>query len=487
MLRFSLAFALLAAPVILPATQDILSAPTRGFQQESHQTKAINETLLRRLIEECKWSALSHAVKSGIQKHNITLRDLQMLALSHPGTPFFNAVLATKNIMSLPVQTGLSLTVAFPIALFAETSMISEVEKGKHFWDSHRFGRELQYDRDHKHLFIHLGTHGVKPVGIGRMKVVTKTILYDRQNPEVMARGVSEAGCKREMYAMKKLVGLPHVLEAQALMRHKDPKSGKMLASIVTRIIRPGSLYNVLEKNSSWKLTLKERVKIACDIMKGISGMQEMNFAHCDLGVKNYFVKIRGTHPGHRKIVAYVADFGRTIPIKTAKDSPVQGNSRYMPPEAIYREKMHGKQYFNSDLFAVGCVFWQLYFGDLPPWSDSEYFKKESVPKKHRYRAKVYYINIFRHRIQEKYLSGIKKKPTLKQGFLKIILQLTDPSPAKRGTAQKHHIALHRLLYGKSPVDSAREAASRNKKNGAQGAGHHSDKRTKKCLETEAN
>lgn len=474
MLRFSLALAFMVAPIVLPATQKTDEAPAFSLPRDSQQPKGNRLPLLRRLIETGKWTELGRQVAQGIGKHDISLRDLQMLSLSFPDTPFFHAVLATKNILSLKEKTGLSLRTIFPIALFAETTMNKEVRKGKKFWDDHRFGRELQYDKQHHNLFIHLGTRGVKPVGIGRMKVVTKTVLYDRLKPEVMARGVSEANCHREMYAMSKLKGIPNVLEAQALMRHKDPKSGKKLATIVTRIIRPGSLHNILEKKS-WNLTLKERLKIACDIMHGIAGMQEKGFVHRDLGAKNYFVRIKGSKPGHRKIVAYVADFGRTMPFKQAKDVPVQGNSRYAPPEAIYREKMHGKQYCNSDLFAIGCVFWQLYFGKLPPWSESEYFKNESIAQKHRYRAKVFHINAIRKQMADKYVPKLKKhqKFTPKQGFLQIILKMTDPNPENRGTAKELYGALHTLVYGKPP------SVPENMKNDPNGHKHGSNRSKK--------
>ena len=200
---------------------------------------------------------------------------------------------------------------------------------------------------------------------------------------------------------------------------------------------------------------MKERVKIACDIMEGISGMQKKKFAHCDLGARNYFVNIKGSTPGHRTIIAYVADFGRTIPISAANDSPVQGNSCYTPPEAIYREKMHGKQYYNSDLFAVGCVFWQLYFGKLPPWSKIHSFKINSENKKRRYQGKVYLINVIRNRVMEKLKPASKKNHTLtlREGFLQIILQMTDPIPSKRGKAIKIYKTLYAMVYRKSPAE----------------------------------
>lgn len=475
MLRLSLALALITSPIALTAVETVRTVPflvSKSSTGQSHSS-------LRSLIEDGNWSEVGHLVKKKAERHEISLKDLQMVALSFQNTPFFNAVLATKKILSMQEKTGLSLSVAFPIALFAETSLNHEVEKGKTFWNSSRFGRELQYDRSNKHLFIHLGTHGVKPVGIGRMKVVTKTILYDRENPEVMAHGVSEAGCKREMYAMKKLKGVPNTLQAQALMTHKDPKSGKRIASIITRIIHPGSLQSILDKKS-WKLTLREKVQMARDIMLGIQGMQQKKFVHRDLGAKNYFVHIGKGKPGHRNIKAYVADFGRALPIKMCKDVPVQGNSCYAPPEAIYREKMRGNQYYNSDLFAIGCVFWQLYFGDLPPWSRSEYFKNESIPKKHRFRAKVFHINAMRERYAPKAPHGkVKKdqKPCLREGFLKIIMQMTDPEPSKRSDAESIYKALHSLLIDKkhpetlenkkdspSPEDSKGHAQSSHKR-----------------------
>jgi serine/threonine protein kinase len=438
MLRFPLAFALVAATVALPAVEPGISLPSALSHSEITQTKSSRLPLLQRLIKEGKWSEVAQHVKKGAQNRDISLHDLQMLSLSFPQSEFFSAVAATKSILSIREETGLSLGTVFPIALFAQTSMQREINKGKRFWNSSRFGRELQYDAASKKIFIHLGTHGVKPVGFGRMKVVTKTILYDVNNPVVMARAVGQSRCKRERYAMEHLTNLPHVLQAQALMRHKDPKTGNRVSTIVTPIIRPGSFQTILD-NKSMHLTLKEKVGIACDIMHGIAGMHRKGFAHCDLGARNYFVSIKGRKPEHRRINAYVADFGRTIPVHYAKDAPVQGNSRYMPPEAIFRAKMKGDMYLSSDLFAVGCVFWRMYFGELPAWSVSRSLNDESRDNKERYRAKVFFINAVRHSVEEKHKSARRKnhKPPLKEGFLDIILKMTNPSPKERGTAEE--------------------------------------------------
>jgi hypothetical protein len=146
MLRLSLVLALITAPVILPAIEIGVTTPSVLSQQDTQQTKSPRLPILHHLIEEGKWLELAHQVQKGARNHDISLQDLQMLTLSFNDSPFSLAVLATKNILSLHEKTGLSLSIAFPIALFAETSMRDEITAGKHFWSCRRFGRELQYE-----------------------------------------------------------------------------------------------------------------------------------------------------------------------------------------------------------------------------------------------------------------------------------------------------------------------------------------------------
>jgi serine/threonine protein kinase len=437
MFRSTILSALIVCPILLSATHALpstfLHADVRPLTASQHERFA----LLRRLIERKAWPEVACQVKVGAQSRELTLQDLATLSNRYPGTPFALAIEGTKNILSLHEKTGLSLKVTFPIVLFAETALDQEILKGKYYWPSHRFGRELQYDNETQRFFIHLGTKGVKPIGKGRKKVVTKTILYHRSHPEVMARAVSEWNIASEFTAMSRLQRAPCVLHAEALMTHKDPSSKKTFMTIVTPIFRPGSLQSVLD-NHSIRLTLKERLVIACDIITGLAAMHYEYFVHRDLGARNYFVHIKGSKPNHRHINAVVADLGRALPLIYAHKVPVQGNCCYLPPEGFFRSKMMPWHYFDTDVFALGCVMWQLLYNDMPAWGKKRFFRQEDMSLKKRHANHVALLKRTRAR-PLKYLRAKQEKRvplTVRDRFLALILRMTDPEPLNRGKAK---------------------------------------------------
>lgn len=331
--------------------------------------------------------------------------------------------------------------------MFAETTLSARVAKGQHFWSEKQFGLELQYDPKTKKLFLHLGTDGDALLGIGRKKIVSKTILYDRFDPQVMARGTSLFDMREEMDAMRALQGLPGLIESEALMTHKDPKSHKKVMTIVTKIYRSGTLLQVIEDHYS--LTFHEKLTIAADIITGLASMHDHGYVHRDLSAKNYFVDIKGKKPGARTIKAVVADMGKTIPIKKAIDVPVQGNKTYISPEGFFRNRMKRADYYASDVFALGCVFWRLYFESAPAWQEHHFFIRESISLNQRFKLQVQSIKRARKKLQGRLLKKEHDHKPLTRSdlFLKLVLRMTDPSPKRRGTANELRDGFLALLY----------------------------------------
>jgi hypothetical protein len=416
------------------------------------QVKEKRENFLscgEKLIREKKWEALKDEIQRDLQERSITFDDLDALSKLYPASPFSLALQAAKSILSLR-DTGLDFQTIFPICLFAETRLSDEVQQKKCYFSEERFGRELQYDRETKKFFIHLGTHGVDPIGKGSKKIVTKTILYDRHHPVVMARGVTDANIKREMEAMHALRGLPCLLNAEAMMIHIDEKDKWPLMTIVTPIYKPGSLQKLI-RNRSIHLSFKEKLKIASDIMTGVHSIHAKGYAHRDLGARNYFVHISSQKGEKRTVSAVVADMEKARLASTISSRKVQGNCAYLSPEGFFPDKMHGNDYIQSDLFAVGCVLWQIYFKKLTPWGKQRFLQDDSLSIQERCDAHLSFLEKTRkpllEELAEKRNSG--KNMRRKDLFLEIILQLTDPIPAHRGTALQARDRLVILLNKK--------------------------------------
>ena len=434
MFRVTFFSILLATPLIL-STSYASSSHHRQISERHHTSSQLKRFfLIKGLIEQKAWSEVASQVKIGAASHEITLQDLQKLSHAFPGTPFASAVKGTKNILALPEKTGLTLKVAFPIVLFAETSLSEEILKGKEYWPSHEFGRELQYDQETKRLFIHLGTKGVKPIKVGRMKTITKTIRYDRSTPVIYARAVSEYDLSNEFKVLLKLEKFRNVLHPKALLTHFDPSKQKKYMTVIEPIYHPGSLQSVLN-NRSLKLTFKERAVIACDVVTGLAVLHHVLYVHRDISPKNFYVNIEGKKPNQRKIDVALAGVGKGLPICFAYRVNVQKNTSYLSPEGFFRSKMMGCDYLKSDIFAVGCILWQLFYGKMPAWAKKQYFQEKRLPLTKRYSKHLALLNRTRAK-PLKYLQSKQKQGvplSIQDRFLEMILQMTDPDPEKRG------------------------------------------------------
>jgi serine/threonine protein kinase len=423
-------------PLILP--EEKATVLPIQIEKRSHVNK------LSTLIFENRWTKVGREVEKGFKHSTLKMKDLAKIAKTYPQSPFSKALEASKRISKLRNCTPPSFHTLFPIALFAETRLKKELSKGHHFWEKNKFGKELQADPKTKELFIHLGDNKKNIIGKGRQKLVIKTIRYNSKHPEVMAYGYTKSGIDREVKSMKALRNLPHVMNMRAFLSHKDPHSKKKLNGIVTKIYNSGSLQDIIYKRHHYRLTLKEKIKIASDLVTGLHAMHSKKFAHRDLGAKNYFINIEGKKPGKRRITGCVADMGRTAATRNIVKMAVQGNSYYMPPEGFFLKKMRKKDYYQSDLFAFGCAMWNMYYGKLPEWSYKRYFKQEHGSTKSRQHHLISMINKVRHdKLRE---LNKQKSSSPRVQFQKLIIKMTDPSPHKRGTTGSAKYALKRML-----------------------------------------
>lgn len=397
--------------------------------RKNHQCNELAQTLQKK-----QWSKALSCVQSGLSNHTISKKDIHVLACSFSNTPFSNAYMATSAILKLK-KTGLAFSLLFPIALFKET----QCENESFYIPEERFGRELQYDKDSNIFFIHLGTHNVKPLGKGHFKVVTKTIAYHRSHPQIYARAVTSSDIRKEIACMKELSEKKGLLSAVSYLVHQHPATKKTIYTIITPIFNQGSLQKVIDKQS---LTFEEKVKIAQTILTGICAMHSKGYIHRDLGARNYLV-----HRSAQSINCVIADFGRCMHVSEIDGTTVQGNHYYYAPEGTFKDKMKGDMYYATDVFAAGCVFWQLYFGNLPPWGTK--VKNDFLTAD---QLKLEYQRLY---------SGIKdahkKVQTLiseknavghypESIFLEIILKMTHPDPTLRITAQEAARVLNTTL-----------------------------------------
>jgi len=398
-----------------------------GIRPLGH-TQYLNK--LNTLIQEENWIKVHETITQGLCKSFISKQDIIKLSDQAPASPFAHAFQATQTILSLPEKTGLAFSNLFPIALFKETLLNNAVKKNEFYWPEKQFGRELQYDQETEKFFIHLGTHGVKKLGKGKYKVVTRSILYDEKEPRMLARGLSESKMRKERHAMKKTHGMPGVMQAEAFLKHRDPKTNKKMRAIMTPIYNLGSLKQMLS-NKSFKLSFSEKVHLARDILSGLASLHSQGIAHRDLSTRNYFISHDSLSPEGCRFRVVIADLGRAMPIAEAKGVSAQGNTSFLAPEAFFRNRLSHEDYLATDIFAVGCVLWEIYTGSPPKWRKEKTFNKYILhPKK---GANQLYTDILTtcKQLNLKLLHRTHKK------YLDLVLQMVDPIPSKRKQASE--------------------------------------------------
>ncbi len=381
------------------------------------------------------WEGVRKIGQSGLQDNSLTLAEIESLARTLASHDLLKIVQATLHLKALEKSIHLDVSEAFALSTFIEQILLSQ--KDNYFsasrWD---LPKDVERDPETGNVYILFKKKGSEFLGAGTFKVVVKSILYSPVAPQVVAFAISKRRIKQEINCMRALRGLDGVLSAISFL-YGDDRYG-----IVTPLYSPGGLYELIE--SGFSLTFKERVKIAKDIFNGVANIHEHGYVHCDLNTKNYLVNIVGEGNG-REITAVVSDFGFARAYKDLKNSRVQGNSAYLAPEGFFREKMHDYDYVRTDVFALGCVLWKLYYGKTNPWGEKKLFRSTQGSLKSRYNEHVKLLEKYTNPVRKE----VKKIAKTQQGqFLSIMLKLLDLDPKKRGTARDAANAMN-VIYDK--------------------------------------
>ena len=118
-----------------------------------------------------------------------------------------------------------------------------------------------------------------------------------------------------------------------------------------------GTLRDLL--NDSISITLHQSLKLIIDILRGLEYAHQQGIIHRDLKPENILLK-----SGDRHYTAHIADFGIAKLSQEVEAKEVLGNTgspAYMAPEQFY-----GEYSFNSDIYGVGVILYELITGERP-------------------------------------------------------------------------------------------------------------------------
>ncbi|KAL8460669.1 hypothetical protein ACS0TY_031475 [Phlomoides rotata] len=121
--------------------------------------------------------------------------------------------------------------------------------------------------------------------------------------------------------------------------------------SLVTEYMEMGSLYYLIHTSGlKKKLSWHRRIKMLCDICRGLISIHRMNIVHRDLKSANCLVNKHWT--------IKICDFGlsRKLITRPMKDDCSAGTPEWMAPELIRNEPFTEK----CDIFSLGVIMWEL-------------------------------------------------------------------------------------------------------------------------------
>ncbi|KAL6991214.1 mitogen-activated protein kinase kinase kinase [Sarracenia purpurea var. burkii] len=121
--------------------------------------------------------------------------------------------------------------------------------------------------------------------------------------------------------------------------------------SMVTEYMERGSLYHLIHVTGQKKgLSWRRRLKMLCDICRGLMCIHRMKIAHRDLKSANCLVDKHWT--------VKICDFGLSRALTTAPmiDASSAGTPEWMAPELIRNEPFTEK----CDIFSLGVIIWEL-------------------------------------------------------------------------------------------------------------------------------
>ena len=342
-------------------------------------------------------------------------------------------------------QKILSKDEAAHIAWFIETKLPQEIHHGNDFFEcsNTQLAFPIEYDPKSKLTFIHLGSHKEGSIGKGKCKIVTKSILYHPEHPELVANCEAESSLKHEIVATKLLASKPGIFHVYAITQHKKDK--KTHTSILCKLYNRGSLERFIKRHGS-SLTLQEKMHMALNVLEGLRHIHESGFVHRDLGTRNYLVNVSHDPKTKKRVIdAVIADLGRTLPLEDAVAKVAQGNSSYTPPEGLEIERLMAKDYCAIDIYALGCALFRLQY----PKQEVPHFPVKQCIKegKGTSQLKKKFVKTLRDFLEEKQTQLSHKKSDSQQAeFEKLILKMVHYDPQCRGNAQELTSQLKKIM-----------------------------------------
>ena len=289
----------------------------------------------------------------------------------------------------------------------------------------------LEYDPDTNQTFIILDRHKEAYVGRGSKKMVHKCILFDVKHPKVLARATQTLPINRELGMYRDLQGAPGVIQMHAFTLRTEGDTTH--STLYLDLYEPGSLRQILATKK--RFSLREKAEIMAKLLHGVESFHSNGLVHLDLHIGNCLVSLSKDSKGNKTIATGIADLGRAMTLEQAKGVRTQGATFFQPPEGWSKTHLEGKDYHQSDLYALGCVFYQLFYNKQPSWQ-GEYLKNSSLTNDEKQQKLIQKLDAAckERRLELQAQKESKGCLSCKKALELLVLEMVDVDPAKRGS-----------------------------------------------------
>ena len=164
----------------------------------------------------------------------------------------------------------------------------------------------------------------------------------------------------QELYKLLKEPRLQAILNHPNIVRVLAAEKEKDVFFMVMEYVKGRSLEKILEKEKI--LDCERAIDIIKQIAYGVDHAHKNKIIHRDLRPSNILVSEEGT--------VKITDFGTSAWLNSAQYASTRiGSPPYMAPEQFL-----GKASYCSDIYSIGCIFYEMIIG-RPPIFDPDPFK----------------------------------------------------------------------------------------------------------------
>ncbi|MFS7971268.1 putative mitogen-activated protein kinase kinase kinase STE-STE11 family [Helianthus anomalus] len=192
--------------------------------------------------------------------------------------------------------------------------------------------------------------------------------------PPVMAvksAEVSASGSiQKEKEVMDNLRGCPNVIKCFG-EETTVGDNGQMVYNLLLEYGSGGTLADLVKSLNGEGLAEIEVRRYARSIVYGLSHIHKRGYVHCDLKPENVLL-VSGCRTGTGEFVAKIGDLGLAKRVNHVKKNRLscywRGTPMYLSPEAV----INGVQEPPADIWAVGCLVFQMLTGKPIWFSDQD-------------------------------------------------------------------------------------------------------------------